>query len=302
MANKSLQVQSVLYHNEKEGLLKALEALNRAVEIDRENTGELSTVTVRYGDASRENIFTGTEIDALNKKFEGQIQIQYEFFNENTGTAKGHNRMGRDCTADFMLIMNPDVLVCPRFFEYMFAPFNKEGSCAGLTEGRQTPVEHPKEYNKKTFETDWAATACALFPTEIFNQINGFDEESFFMYCDDLDFSWRIRLAGKKIYYCPDAVVFHAKTLSNKGGWTPTNAEVYYSAEAAILMAHKWSNDKRVKMLLKTFSQSGEETLRKAAAHFEELKAQGKLPKQIDKQHKVAKFIGDNYTQHRFVL
>jgi hypothetical protein len=96
--------------------------------------------------------------------------------------------------------------------------------------------------------------------------------------------------------------VFHAKLLSGSGNWSPTKAEVYYSAEAAILMAYKWSNNKRTKMLLNNFSQSGDENLRKAAAHFEELKASGKLPEQLDKDHKVAKFVGDNFTEHRFTL
>ena len=107
---------------------------------------------------------------------------------------------------------------------------------------------------------------------------------------------------GKKIYYCPDAVVFHAKTLSPTGAWQPTNAEIYYSAEAAILMAYKWSNDERVETLLSVFSKSGDPILCKAAEHFKQMKSLGKLCDQLDSEHTVARFVGDNFTEHRFLL
>ena len=82
----------------------------------------------------------------------------------------------------------------------------------GMVEARQTPLEHAKEYNTKTGgETEWASTACTVFKTEVYNKINGFDAETFFLYCDDLDFSWRVRLAGYKIIYMPSAIVYHAK-------------------------------------------------------------------------------------------
>ena len=35
-------------------------------------------------------------------------------FGFNSGTAKGHNLMGENCTADFMMIMNPDVILEPQ--------------------------------------------------------------------------------------------------------------------------------------------------------------------------------------------
>lgn len=302
MVKNSIQIQSVLYKNEKTALLKALNSLSNAVRVNKSSDFKVGDVIVNYGDASPERVFSDEEIANLNNEFQGLISIKYTYFAENTGTAKGHNRLAKDCNCEYMLIMNPDVVVCPKFFEKMIAPFFDEAINTGLTEARQTPIEHPKEYDRNTLETPWAATACALFKTEVFNEINGFDEDTFFMYCDDLDFSWRIRLTGRKIIYLPDCVVFHAKTLSAGGTWAPTNAEIYYSAEAAILMAYKWSENARYKKLLKGFSSSGDENLVKAANHFYELKRNGKLPKQIDPKHKVARFIGDNYANHRFSL
>jgi GT2 family glycosyltransferase len=41
-------------------------------------------------------------------------------------------------------------------------------------------------------------------------------DESFFMYCEDVDLNWRARLAGYETAYAPDAVVYHY--LSATGG------------------------------------------------------------------------------------
>ena len=72
-----------------------------------------------------------------------------------------------------------------------------------MTEARQTPVEHHKEYDPQTGVTSWAATALAMIPYAVFQEVGGFDEKTFFMYCDDVDFSWMVREAGYQIIYGP---------------------------------------------------------------------------------------------------
>ena len=298
----TLQVQSVIYHNEKESLLRALNSLANAIRINRNTTKELGEVTVCYGDASKAPVYTDLEVDALSKQFADYFTFKYTFFNENTGSAKGHNRLGESCSSDYMMIMNPDVIVCPKLFTGMIAPLLDETLNVGMTEARQTPVEHPKEYDRKTLETDWAATACAIFSTALFRELNGFDHQTFFLYCDDVDFSWRVRLTGKKLMYRPDCPVFHAKRLSGAGTWQPTSAEIYYSQESSLLMAYKWSNMERFKKLYRIFEAANTPESEKVIKHFNELKKEGKLPQQLDPSHKVAKFVGDDYTEHRYKL
>lgn len=142
---------------------------------------------------------------------------------------------------EYIMIMNPDIVVGPRTLLNLLAPFQGEqGSKVAMTEARQTPVEHPKAYDPKTLETAWASTACTIIRRKCFDEVQGFDAETFFMYCDDLDFSWRLRLNGYKLIYCPDAVVFHDKSIDHHGRWQTTKAERRFSAEASILLAHKW--------------------------------------------------------------
>lgn len=298
----SLQIQSVIYHNEKESLMRALTSAANAIRVNRETTAELGEVTLFYGDASEQPVFSEDEVAQISAQFAPFFQFRYMFFQENTGSAKGHNRLGERCESEYMMIMNPDVLLCPNFFGGMMSMFADPAKKAGMVEARQTPVEHPKEYDRKTLETGWATTACAIFSTELFRQLKGFDSDTFFLYCDDVDFSWRVRLAGKKIYYRPDCVVFHAKRLSAGAKWQPTNAERYYSMEASLLMAYKWSNMKRFHKLYSYFASLEDKNAQKVIRQFEKMKKNGHLPKQLDKDHKIAKFVGDNFTKHRFVL
>ncbi len=298
----SLQVQSVIYNNEKESLYRALDNLANAARINRESSGELGEMTVCYGDASPAPVLSDAEVSAIAERFSSFFRFRYVFFGENTGSARGHNRLGEACESDYMMIMNPDVVVCPTIFSGMLQPFLDPALRAGMTEARQTPIEHPKEYDPVTLETDWATTACAIFSTETFRALNGFDAETFFLYCDDVDFSWRVRLLGKKIYYRADCPVFHAKRLSGDGKWQATSAEVYYSLEASLFMAYKWGNDELFAEIMNYISNSPGEVERKVLDTFNRKKNSGTLPKKLDPERRVAKFVGYFYTEHRFNL
>lgn len=296
MDKTTLQIQSVIYKNKKASLLKAMKGIETAISICRRKGMELE-VSLCYGDASPNRIFSNTEVKNITKLL-SNITFYYDFFGFNSGTARGHNRLGKDCHTDFMMIMNPDVVLEGICLWELLSKFH--ASNIGLVEARQTPLELAKLYDVNTLETEWASTACAMFRTDIFHKLNGFDSETFFMYCDDLDFSWRLRLEGYKILYNPNAIAYHAKSLSNLGEWKPTSAEIYYSAEAAILMAHKYSNQKRVEKLLKQFDSIGCEDEKRAAQEYRKRKKDGKLPVPIDENHMVSKFIGDNYSFMRF--
>ena len=59
--------------------------------------------------------------------------------------------------------------------------------------------------------------AFLMFRDEVYEKIGGLDE-SYFMYGEDIDFSWRIRLAGWKNYYFPETHIIHYKGESTKKG------------------------------------------------------------------------------------
>lgn len=295
----SLRVQSVLFGNDAKDIRRTLDNLSRAAELAAAS-GDFSYVAVAYGDCSPVPVFSDDEFSEMRSRYKDCLDVSYDFFGANLGSAKGQNTLLEKSTQDFVLIMNPDIVVSPNIFSELKRPFAGDG--VGLVEARQLPIEHPKTYDASTGETSWAATACALIPKEVLSAVGNFDSDSFFLYCDDVDFSWRIRLAGFKVVYQPTAVVFHDKRLSVEGGWVTTYAERYYSAEAALFLTYKWSRNDLTEEILKNFSSSGVDHLLKAAEAFEQRRRAGTLPSQIDPKNQIAQFVQGNYSDHRFVM
>ncbi|UXN66769.1 glycosyltransferase family 2 protein (plasmid) [Phyllobacterium sp. A18/5-2] len=229
-----------------------------------------------------------------------QITIKYEHFGANLGSAGGHNKLAASATSDFLLVQNPDVVPSPRLLENLISRFVDKS--VGLVEAKQLPIEHPKEYDETTGDTSWASTASALVHRDTFERLNGFDDDTFFLYCDDVDFSWRVREVGLRVVYQPSAVVFHDKRLTMDGTWQTNASERYYSAEAALLLTYKWSRQDLTEAVLNDFSTSGDEFQKKAAREFERRRAANALPSQRDPEHKIAQFINGNYAKHRYAL
>lgn len=296
----TLQIQSVLYHNDRGAILKTVESIANAAKIAlREGTLSERPV-LRYGDASKTPLFNTEDLSQFEEICGDFLCFDYVFFNENTGTSRGLNRLAKGCNTGFIMTMNPDILVNPRIFSQLLGPYSRPELNAGMTEARQTPVEHHKEYDPETGITCWASGACFISPTAVYHAIDGFDADTFFMYCDDIDYSWRVRLLGYNVIYVPSAPVFHAKSLSPSAEWQPSGAEQYYSAEAGLLMAYKWSADEKLEEIIHYFTTHGEDYQKKALESFYRLKKEGRLPKQLDPEHKVAEFTGHGYGNYRF--
>ena len=241
-----------------------------------------------YGDCSPEPVFEGDDLRQISSSVLAVSRVEHRFFGENLGFRRGHNRLLEDTIEDLVLIMNPDVMLAPDTLLELLRPFRHDTT--GLVEARQLPVEHPKDYDPVTGETGWATTACALVPRKMFQEHGGFDADSFFLYCDDVDFSWRLRLAGQRVILQPSAVVFHDKRLTDDGKWNPSSAERYYSAEAALFLTYKYSRDDLVESLLETFSRSEVEISEARGPHLYREACRGRVPPQLDPEHRVSEF------------
>lgn len=57
-------------------------------------------------------------------------------------------------------------------------------------------------------EPDWVSGACLLARRRAYDAVGGFDE-SFFLYEEDVDLCVRVRAAGFKVAFAPEAVVVH---------------------------------------------------------------------------------------------
>ncbi len=302
MPGASVQIQTVLYNMDKPSLFRALDSLENAVRFDRAGAGLAGDVVMVHGDASARPTFAPEEVAAIQERYAGSFAYVYRFFNENTGTSRGHNAMFESCACDYVVVQNPDIQYAPAFLTRMIEPFSRTDLEVGLVEARQTPIEHPKTYDAQTMETPWSTGACFMARSDVFRRVGGFDAASFFLYCDDVDLSWRIRLAGYHLVYQPLAPVFHPKPLTVHGNWKPTSAEVFYSAEAMLLMCHKWSYEKRCQALLKSYLSSGDEDEARAARSYLDREAAGTLPEPLDPGHTVADINEKGYSTVRYTV
>ena len=139
-----------------------------------------------------------------------------------------------------------------------------------------------------------------MVPASVIREIGGYDSRSFFLYCDDVDFSWRVRLAGHRVVHQPTARVFHDKRLRPDGSWAVGAAEEYWSAEGALVLAHKYSRPGRVAEIRRDLRAHGSEAQRRAVDDFDRRAAEDRLPTPIDADHAVGQFVAGNYARHRY--
>jgi GT2 family glycosyltransferase len=293
---RTIGVQSVLYNTESKAIERAVAAVARSAELAAKIC---PTVAIHYGDSSLRPCLDAQDLESLRQRYP-LVRIDYTFFGGNLGSARGHNELSKSNDAEIFLIQNPDVIVAPRLIETMATEFDTPG--VGMVEAKQLPIEHPKEYDPQTGETGWSTTACTMIPAALFRELDGFDAESFFLYCDDVDFSWRVRLNGLKVIFQPAAVAFHDKRLTQEGRWVATAAERYYCLEAALFLSYKWSRSDITEPAVDYFLSSNDENMVRAARVFMKKKEDGRLPIPLDKTHSIGQFIDYRYARHRYPL
>ena len=117
-------------------------------------------------------------------------------------------------------VLNPDgslQLACRRSFPTPWVALTKIVGLAKLF----PQSRHFGRYNLTFLDPDKAAEVEAISGSfmltrrQVIEQVGGLDED-FFMYGEDLDWCYRIREAGWKIYYVPDTQIIHFKGESSK--------------------------------------------------------------------------------------
>lgn len=131
----------------------------------------------------------------------------------NIGFGAGHNVLMAKAFAsgaDLYVAANPDGFFHPGCIEAL-ARMVEAAERNALVEARQFPLEHPKIFDPEGFDTPWVSGACLAIPRVVWDRIGGFDE-AFFMYCEDVDISWRARAQGVAVRINPTALFVRATT------------------------------------------------------------------------------------------
>ena len=67
---------------------------------------------------------------------------------------------------------------------------------------------HPPAESQQVSEADWVPGACLMIRRETLEQVGGLDED-YFMYSEEVDWCWRVKRSGWKVFYLPEAEVLH---------------------------------------------------------------------------------------------
>ena len=126
----------------------------------------------------------------------------------NLGFGRANNLGFNNGKSDIVCFINIDTEMTKDLFIKLEEEVNSSSSEVALWEFRQFPYEHPKMYNPITRLTTWSSGAAFAIKREVFEKIKGFDD-NIFMYAEDVDLSWRLRIEGYTIKYAPRVVIYH---------------------------------------------------------------------------------------------
>jgi GT2 family glycosyltransferase len=160
---------------------------------------------------------------------------------KNYGFAEGYNRGLAQIQADYYLLLNSDVEVAPDWLSPLMELMESDpqiAACQPKILAYQAKEKHLFEHAGAaggwldkwgypfcrgrifdTVETDqgqyaenteifWATGAALLVRASLYQQFGGLDGD-FFAHMEEIDFCWRLKRAGYKIFYCADSVVWH---------------------------------------------------------------------------------------------
>lgn len=87
-------------------------------------------------------------------------------------------------------------------------------------------------------EVDYISGAAIVLPTALFRELGGFDEHFAPAYAEDTDLAFRVRQAGRKVYYQPESVVIHHEGVSH--GTDVSSGIKAYQIENQKKLARRW--------------------------------------------------------------
>jgi len=292
----SVRVQTVLYENAARDVVRFVSGMSAAC-AQALGSGSIASAELAIGDASAEPVASSGE-ELLAEGPSPFAKITYLHFGANLGSAGGQNRLFAESAADAVLVVNPDTYASPHLVSELIAAL--EDPTVGIAEARQLPLEHPKAHDPVTGDVSWASGSCLLVRAAVIEVTGGFDAELFFLHGDDVDFSWRTRLAGWRVVHRPTARIFHDKRLDERAVIRVSEREREQSALASILLPWRYSRQDLALRRLEQLEAAGDYISRTVA---EELRARveaGSMPQPIDPDHVVGEFAGGEYAHHRF--
>lgn len=198
-----------------------------------------------------DNASTDGSVDDVEQSFPGVKIIRHS---KNYGFAEGYSRALNGIEADYVALLNSDTEVLnPCWIRHLIEHSAGDPRIAAVAckivsmedESRLVSVggmgipfwrgfvdigfeqRDRGQYDHEDFEPFAFCGGAALIKRASLSRVNGFDGK-LFMYVEDVDVSWRMRLLGFRVGYAHEAVVAH-HVGGSTGGKLLTPMKLYYS-------------------------------------------------------------------------
>lgn len=175
----------------------------------------------------------------------------------NVGFAEGCNRGGRHARGAYWVLLNPDTVADPFWLEELARCVSENPGAAiasklvltadptrlnsaglfllrdgrGADRGFHQPDDGRYEGGGEVFGGCGAALAVPAPPAG-----EGLFDPRLFLYAEDLEWAWRWRRAGRRVVFCPRAVVRH------QVGAGDSAAHAFYSERNRALVGVQWGD------------------------------------------------------------
>ena len=217
-----------------------------------------------------DNASSDNSVAYLQPKFPGVIFISNS---SNTGFARACNQGLAKATGEFILFLNPDTIIPEDCFSRCLHFFDEHADCGALgvrmidgsgkflKESKRSfpsPITslyklfglsllfpHSRVFSRyhlgyldehRDHAVDVLAGAFMMIRKKVLDHAGGFDE-SFFMYGEDVDLSYRIQQSGYKNYYFAGTTIIHFKGESTRTG-SLNYVRLFYNAMSVFVRKH----------------------------------------------------------------
>jgi GT2 family glycosyltransferase len=213
--------------------------------------------------------------DALLSLFSCDPRFKYEDNRTNMGFAGAHNRFILKSSADLVVPLNPDTIMTPGYLQKLTSAFDDprvaaatgkmvrpaqsseglpvlDGTGIFLSRSRRGRERGQNEVDRGQFDNSLrvfgvSGTASAYRKSALDNVRIGeheYFDEDFFAYWEDLDLSWRLRLAGYECLYVPGAVIYHSRVAgqSRSGYRRPVEFIKHHRSLPLSIRRRNWKN------------------------------------------------------------
>jgi GT2 family glycosyltransferase len=182
----------------------------------------------------------------------GDLLDTSHFSARNLGFCAGHNQLIRSMDSEYVLVLNPDVVLDSAFLKVLVSAMEADpasGSATGKLwrwDGVASPMHEPsgragrildstgiyftrnqRHLDRGSGEVDTgryerreyvfgASGAAALYRRRMLDEIAAggeYFDESFFAYREDADLAWRAQWLGWRCLYVPEARAFHVRNV-----------------------------------------------------------------------------------------